>query len=124
MFSLFRRKRQLSETVKAVLWLWENDQKNWVMGTHAVVHEPTGVGVWIGNEEYGIKIVYNIPNRDRATGFSCNGRDIKLNAFERATMHAVIVRGASGAINAEVRRQISNWTNDKTRHDVTLKPVI
>src|SRR5437879_4035098 len=74
---------RLSAAGEAVLWLWQNDDGNWFVGSHAVVHEPTGVAIWTSNSVYGLSIYYDIPVEDRKNAHPCNGRRVKLKWLDR-----------------------------------------
>jgi hypothetical protein len=108
----------LPEETKAVLWTWLNDQGNWVIGTHAVVHEPTGVGVWTANERYGLHLRFNIPTSDRKQAHSCNGREVRLGWYSRRVLYRVIVKGISSTARQEICRRLADWASAKIRHDV------
>lgn len=101
---------QLSETAKAVLWLWQNDASNWVVGTHAVVHGPTGIGVWTA---HGLHAVLDIPEHNRANAHTSGGREVRLCWRDRRALYRIITRGIVVGDHERIQRQISDWGADK-----------
>ena len=115
---LWRRWFRLSETTLAVLYMWENDAKNWRCGTHAIVHQKTGIAVWTANEEYGVSLYVEIPDRDRANCHPCGGQQVKLRKRDRRAIYRTIMQGQSIALNREIQRQVADWMTDNIPHHV------
>ena len=105
----------LSESVKAVLWLWNNDAANWCVGPHAVVHEPTGIAIWTANRVYGLSIYYDVPVEDRKNAHPLNGINVKPKWLDRKALY-LAVSGITNFTEREIQRQISDWATEKIRN--------
>lgn len=103
---------RLSETAKAVLWLWHNDSDNWSRGLHAVCHRPTGVGVWTANQAYGLHLNYDVPDYDRRNAHILGGRELRLGWRDRRVLWRIIGRGMSDLGHKRIQRVISDWGAD------------
>lgn len=107
---------RVSETARSILWLWHNDKGNWYVGSHAVIHEPTGIAIWTANDRYGLSIYYDVPVDDRKKGHPCGGRQIKLKWLDRRALHRA-VSGLTNFTASEIQRQVSDWATDKIRNE-------
>jgi hypothetical protein len=115
---LWKRWFRLSETTIAVLYLWEHDAKNWRIGSHAAVHQQTGVGIWTANKEYGLHLYFEIPDDDRITAHPCSGHQIDVCRRDRRAIYRTVVLGISVSLNRELQRQIADWMTDNIAHHV------
>lgn len=109
----------LSDHTKAVLLLWANDPKNWRIGSHAVVHLPTGIGVWTANQCYGVHIVYDIPEDDRLKAHSCKGREIRVGWLDRRALYRAIIKNQETLGQERLQWQVLYWVFSGVRNSVT-----
>lgn len=112
-----------TETTRAVLWLYENDAANWYVGSHAVIHEPTGIAIWTANKAYGMHLYYDVPTEDRKTAHPCNGRKVELKWLDRRALCRA-VSGLTKFTDREIQRQISDWATDKIRNTRTRRAYV
>lgn len=112
---------RLSETAKAVIWLWQREPENWVAGSHAVIHRQTGIAVWTANEQYGLSLYFNVPDRDRANAHPCNGRNVKLRWIDRRWLYRAVIEGINISNHREIQKQISDWGTDQIENHIGAK---
>jgi len=101
MIRIFR----LSETARAILWLWENDRQGWVAGGHSWAHPETGVGIWTSNGAPFVHVRFYVPREDARTGHILSGAELKMKWADRKALWKAF--GDVGA--AIVPRIISDW---------------
>lgn len=103
----------LSDTASAILWLWEKDRGNWAIGSHAVVHCPTGIGVWTANSAYGLDVWCDVPERSRAEGHVLSGRRVNVGWYDRCVLRNVIIRGQSRAAHEDLQHIVFKFGYEK-----------
>ena len=77
---------RISETAKSVLWLLRNDRDGFVIGSHSMCHCGARIGIWTGNECYGLSLYYNVPKQDGSHILS--GRQVRLKWRDRKAIYA------------------------------------
>jgi hypothetical protein len=108
---LIRRfiRSRLSETARSLLWLLETDPSGWTRTNYAVTHRNACVGVWIGNEAYGLNAVCKLSPNDAYHGFVCAGQKIKLKWLDRRVLWRAFGEGRAAKHGGPVPFAISEW---------------
>lgn len=112
-----RRIIKPSPLAQKVVELWQNSlAQEWTQNSFAICHIPTGVGVWIGNEIYGLSVYMDVPSRDRAIGHILGGKKIRLGYIDRHYIHENLVVPSKEAPHHKVISQIDNWITGAQRN--------
>src|ERR1700733_6171153 len=81
---LFRKgRRRLSDAARSVVWLIKADPDGWLIDRFCAVHSGSRVGVWIANEDYGLKFYYDISKTDLRVPHVLNGTPVEVPPEER-----------------------------------------
>ena|ERR1700721_186582 len=100
---------RLSDTARAILWLWQNDRANWRVANMRVVHQPTGVGL---NSHCELTAHYNIPDDIRGEAYTHDGQEVRLKWYDRRVLRRMVFKQQAAIGHREIQRQISDWGAD------------
>lgn len=78
-------KRKISKAAEMLIWLHQTDPGGWKRGTYAKIHKASGVGVWIGNKDYGLHVEYNCDPMIASSG-GMAGIKIEMDRHDRKAL--------------------------------------
>ena len=106
---------KLTDTAKAILWLWENDRKNWRRAQDRIVHQQTGVGV---SNYLSVRAYYDIPDDLRSQAYTHDGQEVNLTWMDRRTIKKIMFKGQFISGHKELQRTVSDWGADRIANRV------
>lgn len=106
---------RLSETARAILWLWQTDRANWRICNDRAVHQQTGIGI---NNYCTLTAHYNIPDGLRREAYTYDGQEIWLKWHDRRVLRRVMFKEQSLIGHREIQRQISDWGADHIQNRI------
>ena len=106
---------RLSNTARAILWLWQTDRANWHVADTRAVHQQTGIGL---NNRCELTAHYNIPNADRSLAYTHDGQEIRLKWYDRHVIRRIVFKQQALRGHREVQRQISDWGADQIENRI------